>query len=69
MLRVVRTDPAHKFLPVVVFTECDSRVDTRAEHEAGANCYVRKPNDFEEYLAVVQEIVTFWCRRVIAPAD
>ena len=69
VLRVVRTDPALKFLPVVVFTGSDSRVDARAAYEAGANCYVRKPNNFEEYLAVVQEIVTFWCRRVIAPAD
>ena len=69
VLQIVRTDPALQFLPVVVFTGSGSRMDARDAYKAGANCYVCKPNDFEEYLVVVQEIVMFWCRRVIAPAD
>lgn len=67
VLRVIRADPTLKFIPVVIFTGSGSHLDARDAYEAGANCYIRKPNDFESYLTVVQEIVTFWCKRVIVP--
>lgn len=68
-LQEIRAIPACKFLPVVVFTGSGSQLDARDAYEAGANCYVRKPNDFKEYLTVVQEMVMFWCRRVIIPPE
>ena len=51
VLQIVRGDPALKFLPVVVFTGSSSRLDAREAYEAGANCYVRKPSEFEEATA------------------
>jgi len=47
-------------VPVVVFTGSDAEEDVEEAYRLGANCYVVKPADFEEYLSCVRKIVGFW---------
>lgn len=47
-------------VPVVVFTGSDEDEDVAEVYRLGANCYVVKPPDLDEYLACVGRIVGFW---------
>jgi CheY-like chemotaxis protein len=63
VLRQVKSDTALKTLPVVVFTSSRRDRDVRECYELGANAFVVKPIDFEQFLAVVREVHSFWAER------
>ncbi len=47
-------------IPVVVFTGSDSRTEMWASYRLGANGYVVKPTDMDEYAKVVGDIAYYW---------
>jgi len=55
-------------VPVVVFTGSDAEEDVEEAYRLGANCYVVKPPDFEQYLSCVRRIVAFWIEIARFPA-
>jgi two-component system response regulator len=60
VLRRLRADPRTVLLPVVVLTSSGEDEDVRESYRAGANCYVRKPVDFDQFAAAVSELGHFW---------
>jgi CheY-like chemotaxis protein len=60
VLRQVRADAQLQWLPVVMLTSSRVEQDIIKSYELGANAYVVKPVDFEEYVKVVKEIGNFW---------
>lgn len=60
VLRRLRADPRTRTLPVVVLTSSGEDQDILDSYRAGANSYVRKPVDFEEFTRAVGEIGHFW---------
>lgn len=49
---------AHK--PVVVLTSSSMAADRKRAYENGANSFVRKPTDFNDFERVVNEISQYW---------
>ena len=49
VLRRIRADERTKALPIVIFTSSSEQEDIIKSYELGANSYVRKPVDFEQF--------------------
>jgi chemotaxis family two-component system response regulator Rcp1 len=64
----IKSDPALRALPVLVFTSSASPDHIRRSYALHANCYLTKPVDATEFFALVQAIVEFWGRVVELPA-
>lgn len=67
VLRTLREDPDAKSIPVVVLTSSDDPSDIARATELGANEYIRKPIDWEEYAtqlvqAAERYIKSFACK-------
>ena len=60
VLQQIRADAQLRWLPVVMLTSSRVEQDIIKSYELGANAYVVKPVDFEEYVKVVKEIGNFW---------
>jgi chemotaxis family two-component system response regulator Rcp1 len=64
----MRREAHLKNLPVVVFTTSPDRIDIEAAYTAGANAYLRKPIDPDEFEQVVSSLCTFWLETVELPS-
>lgn len=60
VLAEIKSHPKLNSIPVVMLTSSDARVDISATYTLGANCYVRKPNDLDEFIAAVRSIEEYW---------
>ncbi len=60
LLAEVKADPRLCRTPVVVFTASQAAADLKRSYELGANCYIRKPGNITDFVAVVQAIGKFW---------
>jgi len=60
VLRAVRADENTKFLPIVVLTSSREDEDLLRSYSLGANSYVRKPVDFEQFSEAVRTLGLFW---------
>jgi CheY-like chemotaxis protein len=68
VLREVKTDPVLRRIPVVVLTTSDAEEDVLATYDLHANAYVRKPVDFEQFVAAVRGIDDFFITVVRLPS-
>lgn len=69
VLRDIKGDPRLKMIPVIMMTTSVEHSDIKNSYEIGANAYVRKPLDFEEFTKVMQAIETFWIEHNEPPAS
>ncbi len=60
VLRAIRSDPAMKTLPVVMLTSSREEPDLKKSYELGANAYVVKPVDFQDFVEAVRQVGIFW---------
>ena len=60
VLRRVRTDKRTKLLPVVILTSSNEDEDRMAGYGLGANSYVRKPVDFNQFLDAARHLGLYW---------
>ncbi len=60
VLRHVRTSPALRHIPVVILTSSREESDLLASYQLGANAFVVKPVDFQEFIAAVSKLGFFW---------
>ncbi len=63
VLKQVRADARLRWLPVVIMSSSHADRDIIESYELGANAYVVKPVDFDEYVETIKDIGTFWGRR------
>jgi two-component system, chemotaxis family, response regulator Rcp1 len=69
VLEEVKNDPDLRRIPVVVFSTSESEDDVLTAYGLHANCYISKPKDISQLIAVVRCIEEFWLTRVRLPAD
>jgi CheY-like chemotaxis protein len=67
VLRDVKGDPELRRIPVVVLTTSDAEEDVLASYDLHANAYVRKPVDFDQFVAAVRAIDDFFITVVRLP--
>lgn len=60
VLRRVRTEDRAQFPPVVVLTSSDLDDDISDAYRWGAQSYIRKPLDFDEFALTVRETLHYW---------
>ncbi len=58
VLRAIRADPRTRTQPVVVLTSEERDIITG--YELGANSYIRKPVDFDQFLEAVRQLGLYW---------
>jgi two-component system response regulator len=60
VLRALRENPATKRLPVVILTSSKEEQDLAAGYDLGANSYIRKPIDFQQFADVIKQLGLYW---------
>jgi len=60
VLKAIRNDENLQFLPVVILTSSKEEQDLVDGYKLGANAYVVKPIDFQQFTAAIKELGTFW---------
>lgn len=69
ILQFVKSKPSLRSIPVAVWSSSENPRDLVQLYESGANCYLQKPIDFNEYMAKVEAMLHFWLTVIIrAPA-
>jgi two-component system response regulator len=69
VLRALRSDPRTRFLPVVVLTTSTEERDLVEVYDNGANSYVRKPVDYNEFTETIRNLGTYWLDLNRVPAS
>ena len=59
-LQRIRKDERTKLLPVVILTTSSEDRDRVESYKLGANSYVRKPVDFNQFAAAVNQLGLYW---------
>ena len=67
VLERIRADERTRLLPVVVMTTSDEDRDRIDSYRLGANSYISKPVEFEEFNKVVKQLGVFWLAVNIGP--
>ena len=60
VLQAIRGNEATHSLPVVVLTTSTEPFDVDASYALGANSYIRKPVDFEQFVWAVKQVGLYW---------
>ncbi|HTQ59246.1 MAG TPA: response regulator [Candidatus Solibacter sp.] len=60
VLRRLRSDPRTKLLPVVLLTSSNEEKDLLNGYGLGANSYVRKPVDFDQFKEAIRQLSLYW---------
>jgi two-component system, response regulator len=59
-LHRIRADERTRLLPVVILTTSSEDKDKIESYKLGANSYIRKPVDFEQFTVAVQQLGLYW---------
>ena len=59
VLRELRSHPDTRLVPVVILTSSLEPSDRLNAYQAGANSYLRKPVDFDEFVHVAQQVGSY----------
>lgn len=67
VLRRIRANPRTKLLPIVILSSSDEEQDRIEGYSLGANSYVRKPVDFEQFVRAAAHLGLYWLVLNIPP--
>jgi two-component system, chemotaxis family, response regulator Rcp1 len=67
VLAEMKGDSDLRSIPVAVLTTSDAEADVLDSYDLGANCFLTKPVDLDQFLKVVQAVEEFWLGMVRLP--
>ncbi len=68
VLAAMRADASLHRIPVAVLTTSSAESDVEKTYDLGANCFLSKPVDIDQFIHVVQSIDNFWLGLVRLPS-
>lgn len=68
VLRALRGNEKTRLLPVVVLTSSSEERDIIASYSLGANSYIKKPVDFNQFLEAARQLGLYWLVLNLAPS-
>ena len=60
VLTAIRADERIKHVPVVILTSSNEDRDRLAAYQQYANSFVRKPIDYDQFVAAAEELGLYW---------
>jgi two-component system response regulator len=60
VLQDMKSDPVLKVVPVVIMTSSREERDLHESYRSGANAYVVKPVQFQEFVEAIRHLGFFW---------
>jgi two-component system response regulator len=60
VLRRIKEHPEAKKIPVIILTSSSEEKDIIESYRLGANSYIRKPVNFNQFTEAVNQIGTYW---------
>jgi two-component system, response regulator len=60
VLKQLKSDPRTKTIPVVIMTSSKEERDLVRGYNLGANSYIQKPVDFEQFRETVKSVGLYW---------
>jgi two-component system response regulator len=60
VLRRIRADARTRRLPIVILTSSKEEQDLAASYDLGANSYIRKPVDFNQFAEAIGHLGLYW---------
>ncbi|MBI9081049.1 MAG: response regulator [Pseudodesulfovibrio sp.] len=67
VLKRIREDERTKLLPVIILTSSKEQQDLLDGYSLGANSYIRKPVDFDQFIEAVRQLGLYWLVLNIGP--
>jgi len=61
VLQAFKTHPVLRRIPVVVLTTSKEDRDIQVAYDRGANSYIVKPVDFDNFMNMARQIELYWC--------
>ena len=69
VLAEIKADENLRRIPVVILTSSQSEQDIVRSYNLYANAYVVKPVDFDQFIAIIKSIESFWLEIVYLPKE
>jgi len=69
ILRRVKAEERLKRIPAVILTSSKDEGDRALSYDIGANSYLVKPVDFDEFIKVAQRVADYWLVLNIGPPE
>lgn len=67
VLKRLKTHPKYKLLPVVVLTSSNELLDIQQAYDLGANSYILKAIDYDQFSSAISLIHRYWCGLNVHP--
>jgi len=67
VLRAIKNDRRTKAIPVTILTSSNEERDLVDGYNLGANSYVQKPAEFEQFRETVKQLSEYWLTENLAP--
>ena len=62
VLHAIKADPKLRHIPILILTTSGRREDVQRAFDLGASSFFTKPAEFDDLVALMEQILTYWRR-------